>query len=64
MMRVFRIFLINTSYGFSGFAKEVTTRKSLRNYNLQPVVEECMAILVSLATVIWVVTATKQAMKS
>ena len=31
MMRVFRIFLINASYGFSGFAKEVTTRQSLWN---------------------------------
>ena len=51
---VFQIFLPNTFYGFSGFAKEVTpcgVSKTVipRDY-LQ--LEECMASLVPLAAVI------------
>jgi len=49
MMAVFRIFLPNTFYGFSGFAKEVTPRSRAKTViprdHLQ--LEECMTSLVS-----------------
>ena len=67
MMAVFRIFLPNAFYGFSGFAKEVAPRSRAKTViprdHLQ--LEECMTSLVSaLTAVIWVVTASKQTMKS
>ena len=66
MMEVFRFFLANAFYGFSGFAEEVTPRRRAKTViprdHLQ--LEECMTNLVSLAAVIWVVTAAKQTMKS
>jgi len=66
MMAVFRIFLPNAFYGFSGFAKEVTPRSRTKTvvsrHHLQ--LEECMTSLVSLTAVTWVVTAAKQTSKS
>ena len=66
MMAVFRIFLPNTFYGFSRFTKEVTSRTRAKTgvpiYQLR--LQECMTSLVSLAAVIWVVTAAKQTMKN
>ena len=63
MMAVFRIFLPNAFYGFSGFDKEVTPRSPAKT--AIPRLEDCMtSLLVSLAAVIWVVTAVKRTMKS
>ena len=62
MMAVFQILLPNVFYGFSGFAKEVTPCS-----HAKPVIprdflqlEECITSPVSLAAVVWVVTAAKQ----
>jgi len=58
MMAVFRIFMASALHGFSGFAKEVTpcsrAKAVIPRYHSQ--LEECMASLVSLAAVVWVVT--------
>jgi len=67
MMAVFQTFLLNALYGFSGFAKEVTPRSRTKAViprdHLQ--LKECMtSLLVSLAAVIWVVTAAKETTKS
>ena len=62
MMAVFWIFLSNTFYDFSGFGKEVAPCSHVKNViprdHFQ--LEEYMTSLVSLAAVIWVVTAAKQ----
>jgi len=67
MMAVFRIFLPDAFYGFSGSTKEVTPRSRTKTViprdHLQ--LEKCMtSLLFSLAAIIWVVTAAKQTMKS
>ena len=55
-------------YGFSVFSKEVTpcgrANTAIPRDHLHVQLEECMTSLVSLAAVIWVVTAAKQTMKS
>ena len=58
MMAVFRIFMASALHGFSGFAKEVTpcSRAKAVIPRHQSQLEECMASLVSLAAVVWVVT--------
>jgi len=65
VMAVFRIFLPNVFYGFSGFAN-VTSHSRAKTVvprdHLQ--LGECMISLLSLAAVIWVVMAAKQTMKS
>ena len=54
MMVVFRILLPNSFYGFSGFAKKVTSHSHVKNViprnHLQ--LKECMISLVSLAALI------------
>ena len=61
MMGIFRIFLLNVFYGFSSFAMEVRSRTRAVTVvpRKQLQLEERMTKLVSLAAVIWVVTATK-----
>ena len=62
MMAVFRILLPNSFYGFSGFANDVTPHTHAKTVipRNQLQLEECMTSLVSLAAIIWVVTAAKQ----
>ena len=65
-MAVFRFFLSSAFHGFSGFAKEVTSRSRAETgdgnskdhlYSVSPfLLEEWMTSLVCLAVVIWVVT--------
>ena len=61
----FRIFLRNAFYGFSGVAKEITPHSGAKTVvprdHLQ--LGECMTSLVSLAAVIWVITASKKTKK-
>lgn len=58
-------FLPDAFYGFSGFAKEVTSRTRAKTVVPRDhfVLKECMTSLVFLVTVIWVVTVAKQTLK-
>ena len=66
-------FLARVFYRFSGFAKEVTSRSRVKTGAIPKdhlcsvlpfLLEEWMTSLVCLASVIWVVTAAKQSVKS